>query len=172
MCLQCQAKSDASVQVWREKDINEAVSMGGAKTKLAEASLPFVTLTFRFLSTQVLAQHSVLWRQHRDIEVGPLTYCAVGGEVRLDGGRVVLWDTLVVAGRDLERRPLGTEAEVDHRPAAEKKEQEEGEREQETPGLTAGARRRCQSGFWGLGGAGDPRDNRVLWAGGRVQRIG
>lgn len=55
-------------------------------------------------------------------EAGTLTYCAVGGKVRLDGGRVVLREALVVAGRDLERRPLGAEAEVDHRPAAEEKE--------------------------------------------------
>lgn len=56
-----------------------------------------------------------------------LTYGAVGGEVRLDGGRVVLREALVVTSRDLERRLLGAEAEVDHCPAAEEKEQEEGE---------------------------------------------
>lgn len=112
-------------------------------------------------------------RQHGDIEdTETLTYRAVGGEVRLDGGRVVLRETLVVAGRDLERRPLGAEAEVDHRPAAEEKEQEEGEREQETPGLTAGVGRVGQSAPWGSGGPSDPRGDRDVRTGRRVRRLG
>lgn len=54
-----------------------------------------------------------------------LTHGAVGGEVGLDGGRVILWNPLIVADRYPKRwASVGPQGEVDHGPAAKKSKQE------------------------------------------------
>lgn len=66
-----------------------------------------------------------------------LTHGAVGGEVGLDGGCVILWNTLIVTGRDPKRRSsVGPQAEVDHCPAAKERKQEEGQCKEKAPWLT------------------------------------
>lgn len=52
-----------------------------------------------------------------------LTHGAVGGEVGLDGGAIILWDPLIVAGRHPKRCSSGgPQGELDHCPAAEEKQ--------------------------------------------------
>lgn len=92
------------------------------------------------------------------IKDAPLTHGAVGGEVGLDGSCVILRDALVVACRDPKRwastRP---QAEVDHRPATEKRKQEQSQCKEETPRLTeksTSASRSGGEGGWGLLGLG------------------
>lgn len=54
-----------------------------------------------------------------------LTHGAVGGEVGLNGSRVILRDTLVIAHRDPKGRPFTrSQAEVDHCPATKERKQE------------------------------------------------
>lgn len=54
-----------------------------------------------------------------------LTHSAVGGEVGLNSGRVILWDSLIIAGRDPKGGSfMGAQDEVDHCPAAKERKQE------------------------------------------------
>lgn len=56
---------------------------------------------------------------------GLLTHGAVSGEVGLDGSSIILWDPLIIAGRDPKRRSsVCPRGEVDHCPAAKERKQE------------------------------------------------
>lgn len=82
-----------------------------------------------------------------------LTHGAIGGEVGLNGGCVILWNPLIVAGRHPKRwSSIGPQGEVDHCPAAEKRKQEQCQCEEQTPWLTE--KTASTAGVGGEGGSG------------------
>lgn len=116
--------------------------------------------------------HTVIQIQSSDLErMFRLTHGAVGGEVGLDGGCIIQRDPLVVAGGHPEgRSPVGPQGEVDHCPAAEETEEEEGEGEEQTPGLAEEAA--AAAGAGGEGGPGLLRLGSECLRGGTVQGLG